>query len=303
MSSLILGSHMSIEGGFYRAVERAAEAGCNCLQLFTAPPRQFAAHIIDEEAVTPGESQSNRALQNLVQPGNQFQEALQRCHISHPLSHASYLINLGSPDANLRQKGIQATLSELDRAAMLGIPNVVLHPGAYTSSTIETGLTLVCDSLDYIFERSAHTPTRILLENTAGQGTTLGSKIDELGFILKRVPQVERLGVCIDTCHAFAAGYDLSCAAGLENLLSEIQRHIGLEQIIALHLNDSKKECGSRVDRHEHIGHGRIGLDGFRLILNDTRLNSIPMYLETEKGTHDGEDWDVINLRTLRSLV
>lgn len=302
MDSLILGSHMSIEGGFYRAVERAAESGCDCVQLFTAPPRQFSANLNDDASPATGNLPAKSSLKQLIEPGRRFQESLRRCRIVHPLSHASYLINLGSPDDQLRQKGIQATLSELDRAAMLGIPNVVLHPGAFTSANLELGLQCVCDSLNFIFERSAHTPTRLLLENTAGQGTTLGSQIEELGFILKRVQQRDRLGVCIDTCHAFAAGYDLSTSMGFENLMDDLQRHVGIEQIVAIHLNDSKKECGSRVDRHEHIGHGQIGLDGFRRLLHDRRLRPIPMYLETEKGTHEGEDWDVINLRTLRSL-
>jgi deoxyribonuclease-4 len=240
----------------------------------------------------------------MIAAGQAFQAALTRCEIRFPLSHASYLINLASPDVANRAKGVQTLLDELDRAALLGIPNVVLHPGAYTSGSATTGIRTVIGTLDQIFRDSPHTPTRILLENTAGQGTTLGATLNELSQIQRAVQYPKRIGICIDTCHAFAAGYDLASASGYQKFWDEVDQTVGIGQVLAIHLNDSKKECGSRVDRHEHIGKGCIGLEGFRRLLNDSAVNSIPMYLETDKGEDDnGEDWDVVNLRTLRSLV
>lgn len=302
MQPLILGSHMSIEGGFYRAVERAAEVGCNCVQLFTAPPRQYGSQPLGSSEKQNRETRV-QARRQLAEQGQRFQEALKTQNITHPLSHASYLINLASPDQTVRAKGIQAMVDELDRAAALGIPAVVVHPGAFTDSTLEQGLDQICHSLAEIFERSQHTPTRILLENTAGQGTTIGTSIVELGQIIAGATEPERLGVCLDTCHAFAAGYDLRTEEGWEQLMAEVDQQVGLSRVLAFHLNDSKKDCGSRVDRHEHIGLGLIGLGGFSRILNDPRIRGIPMYLETEKGSHEGQDWDTINLRTLRSLL
>ncbi len=278
---------MSIAGGYHRSVEAAAAAGCDCVQLFTKNNNQWRAKpISDDEA-------------------RKFREALATKNISFPLSHASYLINLAAPDEVLRKKSIEAMVIELERAAQLGIPHVVVHPGAYTTSTAEQGIAQIMDSLNQILARTHDLPTTILLENTAGQGTTLGRTLEELAAILVGLDtRAHRLGVCIDTCHAFAAGYDLHSEIGFKKFVQDLDRIIGLSRVKAIHLNDSKKPLGSRVDRHEHIGDGELGIDAFRRLLKHPRLRKIPMYLETEKGFDShGVDWDVVNLTRLRHCL
>lgn len=282
-----LGSHMSIAGGYYRAVEAAAKAGCDCVQLFTKNNNQWRAKPITAAEI------------------DAFQDALQRTGVSDPLSHASYLINLASPDLELRKKSVEAMVVELERAAALGIPHVVVHPGAFTTSSPEEGIAAIGVSLTEIFRRTPDISTTVLLENTAGQGSTLGWNFEQLGAMLSLVSaNRERLGVCIDTCHAFAAGYDLTTDEGFLLMTSELDRHVGLNRVKAIHLNDSKKGLGSRVDRHEHIGEGMIGISAFRRVLTHTQISNVPMYLETEKGTDDqGNDWDVVNLKRLRASI
>jgi deoxyribonuclease-4 len=282
----ILGSHMSIAGGYYKAVERGRDCGCDCIQLFTKNNNQWRAKpILDEEAA-------------------RFQETLQELNITHPLSHSSYLINLASPDQSLRKKSIDAFVVELWRAEQLGIPYAVLHPGSYTTSSEQAGLTNIIQSLDEVHRQTRGIASRCLLENTAGQGTNLGWRFEQLATLLDGVKDPERLGVCFDTCHAFAAGYALAPEKEFKATMRQFDLTVGLKRIKAFHLNDSKRELGSRVDRHEHIGHGQLGLEAFRLLLADRRFRKIPMYLETEKGENDeGEDWDVVNFRTLRSLI
>jgi deoxyribonuclease IV len=282
-----LGSHMSIAGGYYRAVEAAAKAGCDCVQLFTKNNNQWRAKPITAEEI------------------DAFQDALQRTGVSDPLSHASYLINLASPDLELRKKSVEAMVVELERAAALGIPHVVVHPGAFTTSSPEEGIAAIGVSLKEIFRQTPDISTTVLLENTAGQGSTLGWNFEQLGAMLSLdSANRERLGVCIDTCHAFAAGYDLTTDEGFLLMTSELDRHVGLNRVKAIHLNDSKKGLGSRVDRHEHIGEGMIGISAFRRVLTHPQLSNVPMYLETEKGTDDqGNDWDVVNLERLRASI
>lgn len=278
------GAHMSIAGGYFRAVDAAAEAGCDCVQLFTKNSNQWRAKpISDEEAAA-------------------FREALSRTGISDPVSHASYLINLASPDDLLWRKSVDGMTMELERAGKLGIPWVIVHPGASTTGTEEEGLARVVAALKELLDGPA-AQAGILLENTAGQGSTLGRTLEQLAAMLDGVGKDGRVGVCIDTCHAFAAGYDIGAADGYGDFLKQLDRLIGIERVQAIHLNDSKKGCGSRVDRHEHIGEGAIGLEAFRMLVNDTRLRRVPMYLETEKGDRRGESLDAINLRTLRNLV
>jgi len=277
---------MSIAGGYWKAVEAAATAGCDCVQVFTKNSNQWNAKpITSEEAAA-------------------FESALRDRGIDDPISHASYLINLASPNAELRDKSIAALVIELQRAMQLSIPWVVVHPGSFTDSSEEEGLDRIAAAIDGILIDTANSGAGLLLENTAGQGTNLGWSFGQLGSILSQLGHEQRLGVCFDTCHAFAAGYDLSKPATYLAMWEEFDQAVGLSRLKALHLNDSKKGLGSRVDRHEHIGAGAIGLEGFRQLLNDPRLASLPMYLETEKGSNDsGEDWDVVNLRTLRSLI
>jgi deoxyribonuclease IV len=285
----ILGAHQSIAGGYYRAVELAADCGCACVQLFTKNNNQWKAKALtDDDAV-------------------KFQTALKRLKIAHPLSHDSYLINLAAPDEELWRKSIEAHAVELLRAEHLGIPYAVLHPGAFTASSEEAGLNRIVQALDEIHDKVGNLRVCTLLENTAGQGSTLGWRFEHLATILDGVKQPKRLGMCIDTCHLIAAGYPISTPKHYEATIELLDKIVGLKQVKAIHLNDSKRELGSRVDRHEHIGQGKIGLEGFRLLLNDPRFEKVPMYLETPKENEDGEPdgirLDKMNLATLRGLV
>ncbi len=281
----ILGAHMSIAGGYYRAVEAAREQGCDCVQLFTKNNNQWRAKPLTDDDAT------------------RFQNALTELNISHPISHNSYLINLAAPDDELWRKSIDAHRVELERAERLGIPFVVAHPGAFTTSSEAAGLARIITALDEIHASLPKSKVRTLLETTAGQGSCLGHRFEHLATILAGVKQPERLGVCVDTCHIFAAGYPLDTAEEYQQTTDELAAIVGLDQVCAIHLNDSVKGLGSRVDRHAHIGQGKIGLEPFRRLLNDRRFNQIPMYLETPKEEVDGEHMDAVNLRLLRSLV
>ncbi len=281
----LLGAHQSIAGGYFKAVEIAARVGCDCVQVFTKNNNQWRAkEISDAEAAA-------------------FREALVRLNIVRPIAHDSYLINLAAPDDELWLKSIAAFAHELERADRLGIPYVVTHPGSYTTTSEAAGLKRIAAALDEVHRRTAGVAARCLLENTAGQGTNLGHRFEHLQAILNSVREPQRLGVCIDTCHAFAAGYPLESKQQYDDTMGDLERCVGLERVRAFHLNDSKKGLGSRVDRHEHIGEGLLGLEPFRHLLNDPRFHDVPMYLETPKGTRDGEDLDTVNLRTLRRLV
>ena len=278
---------MSIAGGYYKAVEAAAEVGCDCVQLFTKNNNQWRAKPISDTDVSI------------------FRDALKRLEIQAPLSHASYLINLAAPDRALWLKSIDAMVVELERAERLGIPHVVVHPGAYTTSSEARGIRKIAWAIDRIHRRLPKCGTQILLENTAGQGTTLGWCFEQLARVIDLCREPERVGVCIDTCHAFAAGYDWRTPSGFRSTVEALESILGWDRIAALHMNDSVKPLGSRVDRHAHIGHGEIGVDGFRRIMRHRRLRRIPMYLETPKSTNPetGQPWDVVNLETLRKLA
>ena len=279
----ILGAHMSMAGGYYKAVEIARECGCDCVQLFTKNNNQWRAKEITEADV------------------ERFASSLDELKISHPLSHSSYLINLASPESELWKKSIDAMVVELQRAGLLGIPYVVMHPGSFTTSSESKGLKRIARAIDTIHRQTAD--ANILLENTAGQGSNLGWQFEHLAAIVDAVKDPDRLGICFDTCHAFAAGYAMGTEKEYKATMRALNKSAGVKLIKAFHLNDSKREFGSRVDRHEHIGRGHLGVEPFRHLLNDRRFRKVPMYLETPKGQEDGEELDVINLRTLRSLV
>ncbi len=281
----LLGAHMSIAGGYYKAVLEAARCTCDCVQIFTKNNNQWRAKAITEVEA------------------KQFQDKLRELKISHPISHASYLINLAAPAEELWQKSVEGMIVELERAAQLGIPYVVVHPGSHTTATEEEGIANVARGIDLVHKLRPQIASQILLEITAGQGTNLGWKLSQLAAILAQVQDANRVGICFDTCHAFAAGYNLSDATIYQAMWREFDELLGLDRLKAIHLNDSKRELGSRIDRHEHIGQGKIGPGGFRHLLNDRRLSSVPMYLETPKEDPDEEPWDVVNLRTLRSLI
>ncbi len=280
-----LGAHMSIAGGYYKAVEAAAHYGMDTVQLFTKNNNQWRAkELTDEDAAL-------------------FRSALRRLKIKYPIAHDSYLINLASPNMELWNKSVDALKVELLRAEKLGIRYVVAHPGAFVDSSETRGIARIGKALNQIHRDLSDVKARILLENTAGQGTNLGWRLEHLRAMIDKVNDPKRVGVCIDTCHLFAAGYPMRSREEYEETIGQIATTVGLRRVKAFHLNDSKRPLGSRVDRHEHIGRGEIGLEPFRHLLNDPRFAKTPMYLETAKEEIDGEEMDAVNLRVLRSLV
>ena len=278
-----LGAHMSIEGGLDRAVERARRAGCDVLQIFTKNSNQWKARPLGPEEIA------------------RFRARLETDGIGQVSAHDSYLINLASPDEVLHRRSIDALTEEVRRCDQLDIASLIVHPGAHLGSGLAQGIGRIAAALNELHETLPEARARVLLEVWAGQGSTIGSRFEEIAAIIESVRTPERLGVCFDTCHAFAAGYDIRTAAGYEATFAEFDRIIGIGRISAFHLNDSKKDLGCRVDRHEQIGKGWIGLEAFRLLMNDSRFETIPMYLETPKGEDLAED--VENLATLRSLL
>ena len=301
----ILGAHMSIAGGYHRAVERAAAVGCDCVQLFTGNPRSLpvaSTHLPFGKFLTRNTSQWRARPIGPDEPAR-FRAALTQCGIGPTAAHASYLINLASPAEPLWRQSVESLLLELTRAQSLGIPVLVVHPGAHMGAGDEAGLRRIAQALDVAHRRGRRLPVRCLLENTAGQGTSLGWRPEHLATILDLVQEPDRLGVCIDTCHWFAAGYGLAGPQAYRRTIERLKKTIGLAKIEVFHLNDSKREQGARGDRHEHIGRGLVGLDGFRRLLHDERFQRVPMVLETPKGQAAGVDLDVVNLRTLRELA
>ena len=280
----ILGAHQSIAGGFNLAVTRAADYGCDCVQLFTRNSNQWQARPISADAA------------------HQFREALAHHQIGYPLAHDSYLINLSSPDNDLWRRSIKAFILELQRAETLGIPYVVTHPGAHMETGEKRGVKRVARALDAVHRETSNIQARCLLETTAGQGTSLGWRFEHLADILAAVKEPDRLGVCFDTCHVFAAGYPMATPEEYASTMDAFDHLVGSERIKAFHLNDSRRELGSRVDRHAHIGRGCLGIEPFRNLLADPRFQQVPMYLETPKEKENGRDMDVVNLEVLRGL-
>jgi deoxyribonuclease-4 len=281
----LFGAHMSIAGGCHEALRLAREHGCATVQLFTKNSNQWAGKPLTEEDVAT------------------FRSALRGSKLKHPTAHDSYLINLASPDDTLYRRSVEAFVDELQRAERLGLSYLVTHPGAHVGSGEEAGLRKVAGALDEVHDRCAGFKVKVLLETTAGQGSTLGHRFEHLADILGRVKAPERLGVCLDTCHVFAAGYPLGTDAEYDATLAEFDRLIGLKKLKFFHLNDSKKPLGSRVDRHEHIGRGHLGLEPFRRLVNDPRFAKLPMVLETPKEEGDEADMDTVNLAVLRGLI
>ncbi len=280
-SELLIGAHMSIAGGIYRAFGLGKAAGCRTIQIFLKNSNQWKAKPLSE---------TDRLL---------YRQARAESGISPVVAHNSYLINLASPDPALRRRSLDAFVVELERANFLGVACVILHPGAHMGAGEEAGASRVAAALNCALEE-VEPPVRILLENTAGQGTCLGHRFEHLAAILERLHDRSRTGVCLDTCHAFAAGYDIRSRAAYRKTMREFDRLIGIRNIGVVHVNDSLKDLGSRVDRHTHIGQGRIGLEGFRCLIRDRRLAAIPKILETPKG--EDLELDRMNLATLRLL-
>jgi deoxyribonuclease IV len=265
MSELLAGAHMSIAGGVHRAFERGLDAGCRTIQIFLKNSNQWKAKPLTEEG---------RAL---------FKNAQKQSGIRPVLAHDSYLINLASPDKSLQRKSIEAFIEEMERANFLGVPYLVLHPGAHVGSGVEAGIARVADALKHALD-AVEPPVSLVLENTAGQGSSLGHSFEHLAAIMEKIPYPDRIGVCLDTCHLFAAGYDIRTQESYNATMRDFDRLIGVKRIRAFHVNDSKKELGSRVDRHAHIGKGCIGLEAFRCLVNDRRFTRIPKILETPPG-------------------
>jgi deoxyribonuclease-4 len=282
MNELLIGAHMSIAGGMHLAFERGKQAGCKTIQIFLKSSNQWKAKLLTEE---------DQVL---------FQEAHRKSGIGPVMGHDSYLINLASPNRELYRKSLYAFVEEMQRANYLEVPCLIMHPGAHVGAGMKAGVARVARALRQAID-SVEPPVAILLENTAGQGSSLGSRFEQLAAILEQLGNPDRVGVCLDTCHAFAAGYDIRTADAYDQTMREFDRLIGLGKIRAFHLNDSKKDLGCHVDRHTHIGKGCIGLGAFRCLVNDKRFTAIPKILETPKGTGNREDKR--NLATLRKLV
>lgn len=282
MGELLAGAHMSIAGGMHKAFERGRSVRCRTIQIFLKSSNQWKARTLTD---------ADRML---------FRVAREKSGISPVLAHDSYLINLASPDPDLHRKSLDAFVEEMRRANDLGVPCLILHPGAHLGAGVQAGINRVARALNRAIDRVGP-PVRLLLETTAGQGSSLGSRFEELAAILERMRKPERAGVCLDTCHIFAAGYDIRSREGYEKTLREFDRLIGVGRIQAIHVNDSLKDLGSRVDRHSHIGKGRIGLEAFRCLVNDPRFVDVPKILETPKGEDMREDRR--NLAKLRALM
>jgi len=285
-----IGAHMSIAGGLPRAVDRAVAHGCETLQIFSKSSNQWRARALGASEVA------------------EFRRRLAASGIGPAIAHASYLINLAAPDPRLRARSIASFGEEIDRAEALGLLGVVIHPGACTTGTPEEGLEAIAGAIAHLLGARPRGRTMVLLEHTAGQGTSLGHTFEQLADVLRRLRWRARVGVCLDTCHLWAAGYDLASVEGYRDTFEQFDRLVGLERLKAFHLNDSKKPLGSRVDRHEHIGDGTLGLDAFRRLLHDPRFERVPMVLETPKSGEQGrglsgtDPMDVRNLQTLRDL-
>ena len=282
---------MSVAGGVSRAVERAVVHGCESLQIFSKNANQWKG--------TPLDAAETRA----------FRARIDETGITPVVSHASYLINLATTFPLLREQSLAAFIDELDRADALGLLGVVIHPGTCTAGSEDEALRLIADGIRTAFKARPRRKTMVLLEHTAGQGRTVGHRFEHLAAILEHLNGSPRVGVCLDTCHLVASGYDIVSADGYRDTFAHFERIVGLDRLKVFHGNDSKKPCGSRVDRHEHIGEGCLGLEPFRRLLNDPRFTDVPILIETEKtsrsskpGSIEADPFDVKNLSTLRAL-
>jgi deoxyribonuclease-4 len=280
---ILLGAHMSIGGGVHTAIERGCSIKCTAIQMFVKNNMQWFARPL-----TPDETRA-------------FLNHQERGQLLSIFAHANYLINLAATNPQFHANSMRSLSEELIRADQLELPFLVMHPGAHLGAGEEAGLEKIAASIDAIFRVIPKVKTRIALETTAGQGSCLGHRFEHIAYIIENVREPDRLCVCIDTAHLFAAGYDLGTESGIKKTFREFDRVIGFDRLAAIHVNDSKTARGSRVDRHQHIGKGQIGLDAFRFIMRDRRFRKIPKVLETPKGKEMRED--IRNLRTLRGLA
>lgn len=280
---MLLGAHMSIAGGAYNAFAQGEESGCTTIQIFTKSSNQWRAKELTDEEI------------------EKYHAEQKRTEISPVVAHDSYLINLGSPDPALLEKSRQAFLVEMDRCEKLKIPYLVTHPGSHVGEGEEWGIERIAESISWLHERTDGHNVRITLETTAGQGSNLGYRFEQIAAMIEKSSNSDRLSVCLDTCHIFAAGYDFTTEEAYKKTISEFDRIIGLDRLKVIHLNDARKGLGSRIDRHEHIGKGEIGKKPFGFFVRDKRFSKIPKLLETPKG--DEGEMDRINLNILRKLA
>jgi len=283
---LLLGAHLSVAGGVHRSVELARRLRCNCLQIFVKNQRQWHAPPLHPEHV--------RA----------WFDALENCRpsIEHIVAHSGYLINPASDSAAVRRKSVRALRDELRRCRQLQIDRLVLHPGSHRGQGMHTGIELVVAALEQVLTDDTGR-TKILLETTCGAGHGIGSRLEEIAGIMSACKCSERVGCCLDTCHLFAAGYELSPRTRFKRLVREIDRLIGTDRVGCIHINDSAGALAGKLDRHQHIGRGEIGLEAFRYFLTEPKFAKVPKIIETPKGPAGKLDYDRRNLRTLRRLA
>lgn len=277
----LVGAHTSVAGGLHNGLGEGVRIGGTTVQVFTKNASQWRAPELSGEAV------------------ERFRRTRADTGLSPVVAHDSYLINLASSDPGLSKKSIDAFLEELRRAEALGIDYLVTHPGAHRGDGEADGIRRVAERLNGVHDRTKGFTVRVLLETTAGQGTTLGHRFEHLAEMIRLLERPDRVGVCLDTCHVFAAGYDIRTEESFHHTLEEFDRVVGLDRILVIHANDSKRELGSRVDRHEHIGKGKIGAKAFRLLMKDPRFRHIPKILETP----DSETQHEVNLKRLKRMV
>ena len=277
------GAHESIAGGVEKSILRGQQATCDTIQIFNKSSNQWRAKELKTEEI------------------DEFFRLIEETGVTVATSHTSYLINIASPDPVLNDKSLEALKVEMERCELLKIPNLVMHPGSHVGTGEEAGMDRIVKNINRLFDELSGNNICLLLETTAGQGSHLGYRFEELAYMIDRVEDKSKIGVCLDTCHIFAAGYPISKPKEYKETIKKFDDLIGLDRLRIIHMNDSKKEFGSRKDRHEHIGKGEIGLEAFRNFVNDKRLKAVPMILETPKG-EDLKD-DIENLKVLRGLV
>ncbi|MBJ6802363.1 deoxyribonuclease IV [Geomonas propionica] len=279
----LLGAHVSISGGIHNAVDRGVASGCGVIQVFTQNANQWRG-----KAISDADAQL-------------FRDKFAASGMKSVMSHDIYLINLAAAPGDVKDKSLIGFREELERCAKLGIDKVVMHPGSHNGDGEEIGIRRVCEAFDQLLAEVPQFTGKVLLENTAGQGSNLGYKFEHLKAIMSGCASPGRFGVCFDTCHAFASGYPIADHDGYRKTFDEFDALIGIDKLLAFHLNDSKKGLGCKVDRHEHIGAGTLGLEPFRFILNDPHFALVPKVIETPKG--DEDEMDAVNLKLLRSLI
>jgi deoxyribonuclease-4 len=280
---VLLGAHMSIAGGLEKAIHNGKKLGCKTIQIFTKNNTQW---------------RSRPLLENEVE---KFVLISRNSNINPIFAHTSYLINLVSGNKTTSRKSYKSFIDEIQRAELLEIPYIVMHPGSTLGKSVKTGINIISDIFNKIFSEKKEDKLMICIETTAGQGSSIGYRFEQIAEIMEKIEKNHRFCVCLDTCHIFSAGYDIRNEKSYNKTMCEFESVIGLDRLKIIHMNDSKSELGSRIDRHQHIGKGFIGLKAFELIMNDEKLNKVPKIIETPKGKSLKED--IININLLRSLI